>query len=52
MIFIENVILKVCYVVKVIVLLVIVDDFGLVVDVFGGVLGIYFVCYFGEDVID
>lgn len=50
--FIENVIFKVCYVVKMIGLFVIVDDFGLVVDVLGGVLGIYFVCYFGENVID
>lgn len=33
-------------------LLVIVDDFGLVVDVLGGVLGIYFVCYVGDYVID
>lgn len=43
--FVENVIFKVCNVVCFFGLLVLVDDFGLVVDFFGGVLGIYLVCY-------
>lgn len=51
-IFVENVIIKVCYVVKEIGLFVIVDDFGLVVDLLGGVLGIYLLCFVGEFVLD
>lgn len=46
--FVENVIIKVCYVFKILGKLVIVDDFGICVLVLDGVLGIYFVCYVGE----
>lgn len=47
LIFVENVLLKVCVVCEVIGLLVLVDDLGLIVDVFGGVFGLYSVCYVG-----
>lgn len=43
--FIENVLIKVCYVLWFIGLLVIVDDLGLCVCVLCGVLGVYLVCY-------
>lgn len=41
--------LKVCYVVKIMGLFIIVDDFGLLVKVLNGVFGLYFVCYVGEE---
>lgn len=51
-IFVENVLIKVCYVVCLIGLLVLVDDFGVCVNVLGGVFGVYFVCYVGEFKLD
>lgn len=49
LIFEENVILKLEVVVKVLNKIVIVDDSGLEVFVLNGELGIYFVCYVGEN---
>lgn len=48
LIFVENVLIKVCYVCVSIGLLVLVDDFGLIVDVLDGVFGLYSVCYVGS----
>jgi len=50
--FVVNVLLKVCVVCVVMGLLVLVDDLGLVVDILGGVLGIFFVCWCGWNDLD
>lgn len=52
MIFEENVWFKVEIILKLIGKMVILDDFGLKVDVLGGLLGVWFVCFLGFDVID
>lgn len=46
-----NVCLKVVVVCEVIGCVVVVDDTGLEVDVFGGVFGVHFVCFVGNDVL-
>lgn len=48
-IFVENVMLKVEVILFVLNKLVIVDDLGFVIDVLNGELGVYFVCYVGEN---